>query len=124
MFEKVKKLTEKVKKLFEYNKDERTIFVRCGTKVNETDPVQISCEWTFQLDSWTEEEIMELAARSLTIDAQRKFRKGELDADCEVSKDDLTSDRKRGPSKKQAHDFLAQMTPEARKAWLEEQGLL
>ena len=117
-------MSEKVKKSFEYDSDRNIAIVQCGTKINETDPTQTECKWEFMLDSWTHEELVQLAARSLTIDAQRKFRKGELDGIDQVTKDDLTSDRKRGPSKKQAHDFLAQMTPEARKAWLEEQGLL
>jgi len=117
-------MSDKVKKLFDYDDDSNTAMVQCGTKVKETDPVQTECQWTFQIDTWSHEELVELACRSLTIDAQRKFRKGELDAEARVTRDDLASDRKRGPSKKQAQNYLDSLDPEAKRQFRIEAGLI
>ena len=114
-----------IKKTTTYNEDTNELNVLCGTKKAETDPTATQCAWRFDLATWTHEEIVKLAARSLTIDAQRLFRKGELKAEQPVTKADLVSERKaRGPSKKAATDFLASMDPEARQAWLKEAGLI
>lgn len=115
-----------IKKSTTYDDQTNTLRVLCGTKKAETDPTATQCDWTFDLSSWDFEEIVKLAARSLTIDAQRLFRKGELSHESKlVTKADLISERKaRGPSKKAATDFLASMTPEDRQDWLKEAGLI
>jgi len=114
-----------IKKSTVFMAETNELYVTCGTKKAETDPAATQCNWEFDLSTWTQEEIVKLAARSLTIDAQRLYRKGELKADQTVTKADLVSEKKtRGPSKKAAETFIASLTDEQRQEFLKEAGLI
>lgn len=104
---------------------QQTVEVVRTTKKRESDPVGTVCAWTIDFSSYNQAEILELATRSLVIDAQRLWREGHIEAKATLAKDDFIRDRKaRGPSKKAATDFLQSMTPEERQAWLKEAGLI
>jgi len=104
---------------------QQTVSVIRSTKKKESDPVGTKCAWVVDFSTYNQAEILELAARSLVIDAQRLWREGHIEAEGTLGKDDFTRDRKaRGPSKKAATDFLKAMSAEERQAWLKEAGLI
>lgn len=114
------------KKATTINTDNNIITVQCTTKVKESDPEATACDWSFDLDKFTHEEILRRAAKSLVIETQRLFRDGKIKADAkDIGPDDLKVERgPRKPSKKSATDFLAGLSPEERIKFLRENGLI
>ena len=103
---------------------QRSIAVVRSSKKRERDADSTVCEWLFDLSDFSDNEIWELATRSLVIDAQRLWRADKISENQTLGRDELKPARAtRGPSKKNAMDFLAAMSPEERAQWLEDNGL-
>ena len=108
-----------VKKSTTINLDEGMNWIKVvrTAKKAETDPVATTVVWQFGLDSWTQKELLEYATRSLVIDAQRLWRKGDISDEQALTKEIMSPERK---TKKKAVNvdsvkaYLATLTPEER----------
>ena len=104
-----------------FKADDNTCIVIRTCKKSSTEKVPTPVKWTFDLDTWTEQELKEHAIRSLVIDAQRLWRDDKIASEQTLTKDNFATTRKaKVPSKKAALEFLATLSEEDREAFLAE----
>jgi hypothetical protein len=97
--------------------DNNTAIVTCLTKRNQQDGTGTECEFTFDMESWSDIELRELALKTLTIKAQAQFRKGNIEAVASLDKSDF-NERKRKDPGVALKDYIQQQR-EAGRTWAE-----
>lgn len=89
-------------------KDDGTCTVTRTCKKHASEPVGTNVKWTFDLESFTHEEILQHAIRSLVIDAQRSWREGKIASECILTKESFITERKSPqPSVKSARGYIS-----------------
>lgn len=118
---------ETVSRITRVDTEANTILAIRTVKPSATSDVKTRVEWTFNLDGVTHEELLELAARSLVIDAQRTWRNmSAADRDANAVRDwdvramlDAARTRTSADPVKKAAKLVEGMSDDERRAFLE-----